>query len=455
MRGRLLSQVAVAAVCALAACSEPEQKTATGPEFVPSTPPPPNACDFSLVRSLITSYFSSPLQLQARTLEQQMEDAVDFDTVAVNRGFSIMSLIGQASRQGTPSATAGSNLTKALMRCMFDLTVEPNKTTNFPNFPAAYDFTAALTKANGGAYYVRGGAQDVPDTVVATAGTSPDNNISAVGVAGSGTWTGILQGNILSVGRALIYGSVFSLATSTTPLAYDWKLMPPNTTFASPFAVVSVCDGNTVDNAVVNESSAGFLPFVSGNSLCERTQSLAMIESGWGPSALMRRAAHWSAQLLTPEALMAAALTKTGSGGTTSGFKSTFKTNTLTVAPTVKFKSNEPPAKVKLNTAFPITVTVTAPDDKNVATAVQNACVYVTGANNNGFPTHLTGSTDDRCVDPPATDALSAVTGTGGVASLTAMVDKNGGMVLTATVKVIGRPSIPVGTATAKTNVGP
>jgi hypothetical protein len=35
------------------------------------------------------------------------------------------------------------------------------------------------------------------------------------------------------------------------------------------------------------------------------------------------------------------------------------------------------------------------------------------------------------------------------------MVDKNGGMVLTATVKVIGRPSIPVGTATAKTNVGP
>jgi hypothetical protein len=448
MRGRLLNKVAIAAVCVLAACSEQQQKTPTGPEFVPKPPPSTYDCDFTAVASLVNSYFTSPLQQNAKTLEQQMEAAGSRSDNAVQRGFDIMSLIGQASRQTTSVASTGSSLTKALMRCMFDV----SNTTNFPGFPDAFDFSAALNKAAGGAYYVRGGAGDATDTIVATVGISPDDNVSAVGVAGSGTWTGILQGNTLSGGRALIYGSVF---TPSTLLTYDWKLMPPNTSFASPFAVVSVCDGNTADNAVVNESSAGFLPFVSGSNLCARIQSLAMVESGWGPSALMRRAAHWSAQLLTPEPLMAAALTKTGSGGTTSGFKSTFKTNALATAPTVKFKSNEPPAKVKINIAFPVTVTVTAPDEQNVATAVQNACVYVTGSNNNGVPTHLTGPTDPRCDAPPATDALSAVTGTGGVASLTAMVDKNGGLVLKALVNVIGRPTIPAGTATAKTNVNP
>jgi hypothetical protein len=445
---RLLSTVALAAVFALGACSEQQQKTATGPEFAGGPPPGPTDCDFSLVRTLVNSYFTSPLQQDAKSLEQQMETAGSRTSNAIQRGFDIMTLIGRASREGTPSTTVGSNLTKALMRCMFDV----GNTTNFPGFPNDFDFAPALTELTGGAYYVRGGPSDATSTVVAAdfSGSTP-NNLSAVAPAGTATWPGILAGNALSADRALFYGSVVGLS----PLVYDWKTMPPNTAFGSSGALVGVCDGNVGSSALVNESSLGFLPYASADGICAADQPVAMIESGWGPLALMRRAAHWSAELLTPQALQATVVGKTGSGGTSTGFKSKFKTTSLTSPLTVKFVAGAPPSKVKLNTPFTVSVTVTGPADPGFPSAVLNACVYVTGANNNGTPTQLLGDTDPRCDSPPTPDARSAVTGAGGVASLSAHVTKNGGLVLTATVKVIDRPAVTGGVATAKTNVGP
>jgi hypothetical protein len=445
---RLLSMVALAAVLALGACSEQQQKTATGPEFAGGPPIVSPACDFSLVRGLVNSYFSSPLQQDAKSLEQQMETAGSRTSGAVQRGFDIMSLIGQASRQGTPSPLVGSNLTKALMRCMFELP----SAANFPGFPDSYDFQAALTKVAGGAYYVRG-AGDPTNTVIGTdySGVTAEN-LSAVAPAG-GTWTSILSGNTLSGGRVLIYGS---LVTAGPPLTYDWKLMPPNSSFASPFALVSVCDGNTDANAVVHESSLGFLPYIA-TSICLGTQSLTTLDAGWGPRAILQKAAHWSTALLTPQ-LLQAAMVKTGSGGTSSGFKSEFKTNSLTAGLTVTFKKNEPPAKVKLNTQFPVTVVTTALDDEDVASGVANTCVYLTGSNNNGTPTQLLGPHDSRCTD--VAGALSVVSDAGGTAAFKdatftvgPKVTKNGGLVLNAFAQVIGR-SI-TGNGQAKTNVSP
>lgn len=450
MRRRLLSMVALAAVLTLGACSEQQQKTATGPEFAGGPPPGPTDCDFSLVRTLVNSYFTSPLQQDAKSLEQQMETAGSRSSDAIQRGFDIMTLIGRTSREGTPSTTVGSNLTKALMRCMFVV----GNTTDFPGFPNDFDFAPALTELTGGAYYVRGGSGDATSTVVATdfsgtTGTSP-NNVSAVAPAGIATWPGILADNDLSGDRALFYGSV----VSTSPLVYDWKTMPPNTSFGSSGALVGVCDGNVGSSALVNESSVGFLPYASADGICAADQPVAMVESGWGPLALMRRAAHWSAELLTPQALQATVVGKTGSGGTSTGFKSKFKTSSLTSPLTVKFAAGAPPSKVKLNTPFTATVTVTGPADPGFPSAVLNGCVYMTGANNNGTPTQLLGDTDPKCDPPPTPGALSAVTGAGGVASLSARVTKNGGLLLTATVKVIDRPAV-TGVATAKTNVGP
>ena len=156
--------------------------------------------------------------------------------------------------------------------------------------------------------------------------------------------------------------------------------------------------------------------------------------------------------MLTPQSLQATVVGKTGSGGTSTGFKSKFKTNAVTTL-TVKF--NAPAAKGPvLKTAFTITVTVTAPDNEGVGFGVINSCVYVTGANNNGTPTQLQGSKDPiKCDDPSRTSALSAVTGAGGVATLTALVTKSGGLVLTGFAKVIDRSGTGVGKT--KTNIAP
>jgi hypothetical protein len=443
MRGRLLSKVAVAAVCVLAGCSEQQQKTVTGPEFVPHPPPSTFDCDFSAVATLVNSYFGSPLQQNAKTLEQQMEAAGSRSDSAVQRGFDIMSLIGQASRQTTSVASTGSNLTKALMRCMFDV----SNTTNFRAFPDSFDFAPALTKNTGGAYYVRGGTNDATSTVIGADFLSGSaDNLSAVAPAG-GSWTSILAGN--AGGRALIYGSLIAVGP---PLTYDWKLMPPNSSFASPFALVAICDGNVADSAMVNESSAGFLPYAA-TSICSGDQSVTMLDTGWGPRALLSRAAHWSAQLLTPQSLQAAVVGKTGSGGTTSGFKSKFKTNSVsTVTVTFTAPGSRGP---KLGKAFDATVNVTALDDQSVSTGVLNTCVYFKGSNNNGTPTRVQGLKDPSCTTPPAAtrDTVSAVTGAGGTATISLTVTKSGGLVLTANAQVIGRSGSGVGLV--KTNVAP
>ncbi|HEX3235684.1 MAG TPA: hypothetical protein VHR41_15915, partial [Gemmatimonadales bacterium] len=174
---------------------------------------------------------------------------------------------------------------------------------------------------------------------------------------------------------------------------------------------------------------------------------------GWGPRALLSRVAHWSTELLTPQPLQAAVAVKTGSSGTTSGFKSKFKTNgvsTLTVTFTAPGSKGP-----KLGKPFNATVTVTALDDQSVATGVLNTCVYIKGSNNNGTPTRVQGPKDPACLTPPAPtpDTVSAVTGAGGTATLSLTVTKSGGLVLTANANVIGRTGAGVGMV--KTNVAP
>ena len=152
-----LYAVAAAAALVLAACSAPQPESTTGPLFDGGNPDP---CGFS--NSLVTSYFpSSPSTLQSYilSLKQSMGNAGHGTTAARTFGFEIMDSIGSVSRSyPSASPSAGAQLTVALIGCMFDNASSFTYPTN-----AVSDFTAALSNATGGAYYVRGGGAGTSD----------------------------------------------------------------------------------------------------------------------------------------------------------------------------------------------------------------------------------------------------------------------------------------------------
>ena len=111
-------------------------------------------------------------------------------------GFQIMDSIGSVSRNFTVNASAGATLTLALIPCMFNNA----STFTYPTTPAT-DFAKALTNADGGAYYVRGGgpgsAADAAGRSAAVLGrTNPpggtDGNLSGLAPS-SGSWTAMLS----------------------------------------------------------------------------------------------------------------------------------------------------------------------------------------------------------------------------------------------------------------------
>jgi hypothetical protein len=425
---------ALAGLLALAACSEPEQQTATGPEFRRSPPPPSTACDFGAVKDLVNSYFSPPAKQTAQDLQSQMETAGKQTASAVTNGFAILDLIGKTSRSDAPpSPVVGSNLTKAVIKCMFD--ASQSEYTDLVNGGGldAVRFDNALSASTGGVYYVVGQGYDTPGVPGTLKGaTSPAliDRLSAVAPGPAtfsatdtttfttGNWTDALAGNTLNHqgGRALFYG----YPVTTNPIVFEWATITPSTTF-SPYAIVSICDGLTDKNLMVHESNLGVLAFSRAN-LCERPDATAI---------------------------------------TKSGFRSEFKDAAITNVTVAWLKGSAPPGRVKMNTDFTAVARVTSKvevDGTLQDQGVNGVCLTLTGSNNNGQGTFLVGP--EACGKHTEGDSeVSAVTDTGpdgaGYATFTLHVTDTGNLFLTLTGDVVDREGQTSNSVVTKTNVVP
>jgi hypothetical protein len=444
---RSLYALAAAAAVALAACSERQPESPTGPEFKPSTDP----CAFS--NSLVSGFFPSSRQSFVLSLKQSMANAGHGTVDARTFGFQIMDSIGSVSRSFVVSPTAGAQLTRALIGCMFDNA----STFTYPHqTDPDSDFTAALANVTGGAYYVRGGGAggvDVPGRSATVLGRinppgGVDGNLSGIAPS-SGSWTNMLPGTGQER-RALIYGYPVTL----DPLVFEWASVPSGLTFSTP-AVVSVCDNDASGSAMVHEDAIGVLAYVN-SGICDTPQSLTMIEPGWGPKALAARLGRVIFSALTPEPLQATAL-RTGTGGTTSTIpKSQFGKQSVTTL-TIVWK-DQPPAVVKGTdppTKFPVSFTVSAS-----GSPIFGTCAYLAGSNNNGTPTKLNGPRDPACTNPPGGDTnalsvlLTAYSATASLADFGQVgVTKTGGILFNGTADVVNRNGF--GSISFKSNVKP
>lgn len=450
------------AVAAAWACTEQQQAAeVTG---LQSARPPSNSaeCDPNSLNSLISGYFPGSRSADIKTLKDAMigaatdEDSRDF-------GFQVLDSIGALSRDASVTADliAGSELTKGIIKCMFEAEqFDPD----FPSDPI-YGFDRALSKADGGAFYVRGDGAGGTDTLVGATftptGMGEDTTVlSGITPAGGASWTSILAGNAGSEGRVLIYGFL----KSSNPFVYEWATIPPAATF-DPGAIVAVCDDNTATNAMVHESNIGILHFSSGNAICDADVPLAMDGSGWGPRRLAARLARTLLASITPEKLQAAVVGfRSGSGGTVTTAKSEFSTKPVQTV-TFEFVAPKPPRRIFLSEP-PVTIRVRATTSVDgVETGVNGVCVYLVGSENNGTNTALGGG-NHECQNEPE-GAISVITkslpgGDAGYATFSMTVTKTGGLTLTATSEdasgntgVIGRDGQVFIDATARTNVNP
>jgi hypothetical protein len=469
MGPRRATRMLLATVMLATACGEqsPDRESVTGPDFKPTPPPPPTVCDFSGLSTLIRGYFPGSLATPIVNIKDLMAAQGAGTEGARDYGFVIMDSVGSLSRQDavTTDPDAGARLTIGLIYCMF------NDAASF-TYPttALADFTAALTEANGGSYYVRGGG----DSTDPEGRTGPvlgidfaqPVNLSGVEPVAPFSWSTVLAGNGASEGRALIYGYL----VTASPLEYEWSTVPSNTLF-NPGAVVAVCDGSEATTTdMIQESGIGVLAYAP-TALCSAGQSLTLIDTGWGPRALASRLARVVVDAVSPAPLQAATVTTVGKlvGGTATTFKSKFKTKGVTSV-TLAF-APKPTSPIKLDDfTNPVTVrAATTAALNNPSVGVNGVCIYLTGSNNNGANTALTGTGDgEGCAAPVAGGVVSKtkskiVNGvlTAGYADFTFGVNKTGGLVLTAsstdgqTTGVLGRDGQTFINATAKLNVKP
>jgi hypothetical protein len=461
MAPRSLYTVAAVAAIALAACTEREPGSTTGPEFAPGGNT--DACGFS--NSLVTNYFPSSRQAKILTLKQSMANAGSGTVNARTFGFEIMDSVGSVSRWSFSSPAAGAQLTVALIGCMFTNAgtfTYPEDDDNDPANDAISAFTKALNSAAGGAYYVRGGGTgilDVDGRDKTVLGTSHPLGGDAVNLSGikpsSGSWTSMLAGNTASDGRVLLYGY---RVPNTSALVYDWAGVPSGPTF-SPAAVVAVCEEDNSSTAMIHEEDIGVLAYVETN-ICTETQSLTSAELGWGPRALAMRMGRILAGALTPEPLQAAVVGKLVGGTTSTAPKSKFGKRTVSTL-TLKWQVPPPTVFKGTNSRYLVSFTVSAS-----GSPIAGTCAYLTGTNNNGIATMLSGNQDPACTDFPNGDtgalstllkALPANDPLAGTASLADFglvgVTKTGGIVFTGTAKVLNRNG--TGAITFKSNVKP
>jgi hypothetical protein len=211
---------------------------------------------------------------------------------AVANGFAIMDLIGKASRTYAPPATVGSDLTKALTKCMFDARQEEYTSLAGGDGLDAVEFDKALLPAEGGVYYVVGEGYDTADGVPQTlSGKVNSLRLSAVAPGPAdiislepldftlGTWTDALSVNDgTEDGRALVFGYPVSFGPGND-LVFEWATIRPFTSFKD-YGIVSICDGLTNQNLMVHETGIGVLAYSDAN-LCGLPDATGTTKTGF------------------------------------------------------------------------------------------------------------------------------------------------------------------------------
>ncbi len=305
MNSKLFLGAAAAALLALACADRPGAPEApAAPELRRTSDP--LACDFNDVNRSARRYFSQPTLNQVRDLLQQMQQAGARTATARERGFDVMVHLAAAADNSTGgSPSVGSDLTRGLIRCMFDPADGPDF---FPD--PLPDFTVSLDPAQPGAFAVRG-----PSDNHATPILSRDGVRSGIAPA-QGNWSGILGE------RVLIYG--FPAGAS----AYDWSMVRPGATFATPGAIVGLCE--TASDLLVRESSVGLLPYADAFFLVAPCPVSAAPGTAASLFAGLRPVARFAASLVAPRPLHASAYVNPGGvGGVAGGLRSVFSTEAL------------------------------------------------------------------------------------------------------------------------------
>ena len=396
---RRFSALAAVSLAALAgAC---DQSTTAGPQVdgqsaVRRPPTSATACLFTgnpSLSSSANSYFTVTADRRtASDLIGAMQTARDGENTADLRqaGFALLTLLGQVSRGNSPGDPAvGALLTKQDFNCMFDTAGDDQ--AGFEGWPDAahYDFAAALTPDDGGAFYVRGGAGD-PQTApvigsldaLNTLADPAGGNVSALAPPAApevkDTWTEVLGQQVLFFGNTVTDG-------------YDWKVLPRNATF-SPFARVALCQGvngggqEYSDADMVNQFGVGVLGFVETGSLCGTPPPVASL-LGRGAYGVLARLTRTAAEVLSPAPLYASFTAAVVRGGSVSGAKGdefTFR-NLPAVSLAISATGLQGKNTVKVGTGrISVTVVVTTPPPASDPVGGINVSLSTTDNNGTG-----------------------------------------------------------------------
>jgi hypothetical protein len=433
MRAYKVPAVAGLIAFVLVGCSDQnDQQQPTAPEFHTITGTA-SACDFTHLRQLANSYFSTPVQQQVKTLIDGMASATTpYDGTAKLNGFDVLTKIDEAVNGASPTTAdpnVGSDLVNHLILCMY------NPSTEAASYPATFpeSFVISLTPTAKGAFAVRPGTSDV---VYSRPTSAPFSGISV----SSGNWGATLSGN--TPARVLFYGKPGS--TSTT---FDWKTLPKNATF-SPEIVIGICvnaDATNNQTTLLNDEHVGLLPFQDAAFLnpltCSSTSATLLRNPFMFAGRLLR-------SVLSPEPLMAAAFSPGGVGGRTSGIGTEYGPSAVT---SVALTMESQPVNGKVGQVIcgtgsdcpPVTVIATATLAAGGTDGVPRASITVAAVNNNGAKVNL-GGTKTVSTDANGVAEFSTLT-----------LNKTGTYQLVFTGEVPGRALTGFTITSAKFNQGP
>jgi hypothetical protein len=451
MQRRLKSTlVLMAAVAAASGCGDQQQQLPSAPEYHIITDTS-SGCDSTHLKQLVNTYFTAPRQQVVRNLLSSMFAQVAFSSTAKNIGFDVLANMDTVVSSGVAGdSSVGSNLVNHLILCMY------NPTSEAASYPATFPdtFTVALSPSLHGAFSVRGGTADAPKAPVLSRPVTnpfsgfgpPRHTLTLIPLTFDTTaWATMLGGNPAPK-RVLVYGR-----PGSTSHSYNWKTLPHDAAF-DPQAIVGVClDALAAPNSqtVLNEENVGLLPFVDAYFLDPATcSSVALRNTGWGPTLAAKRLVKFGADLLSPRSLWATNALVDGLGGTTGGVRSEF--GPLDVDH-VTLQFVQQPTSTRVNSIItsqgggPVTILATAVLTGGGTKPIPNVSIAVSAVNNNGVTVSLSGH-------------ATQITNSSGIAAYSDLsLNKTGGYRLTVTqAQVGGRPAIPVGSATSmRFNIGP
>jgi len=348
MRRLHVALITVVGSLVVAACTErdttsPRGITAGGSD-ASVIPAPSTTCDFSAIKSVARSYFTSN-QDSALIYDAAMQKAYNGgkDTVATSIGWQIGRLVAKERlTTATASATAGSVYLIDVLRCMSDLAA--GKTNGvYPPLPILQKFLDNATAVlSSGIWEVRGGGVN---SQLPVAGHVIDNNTQvrafgqprwgAEAVSSPAVWPGATQyavyGYPTNVGPFVV-GSATNINTNELPKnAFELGTIPdltPKSGIRVGVCIPSDTTGGVVNRVVHNNTEILNNSFL--NQLCS-TGSNGPVAVGPAPSSWYASVLHQVGAFFAPKDLLAEDDCSFCIGGLPSGW-SPFSTGAITAS---------------------------------------------------------------------------------------------------------------------------